>query len=235
MSTSEMSLLTTTSQKEPSRPTGTQVGGRGSSTPSNSPQSVVLAKGANVEELLASLPYSLMRLVNVDSDHWTKPESMTAGEVQSSRGWLPRAEALLIPADKKLVEKWLKTLGILCAGQMTAVDAQAKISAYVPLLDCPASILNKRTLADAGRAFKWFPSFSEVSAFLNAEAFVMRKLAARLRMLAETTPQIEHQPGSDYKELTQEQKDEIDRKIGEAKRAIDEASRTLKGVAITPA
>jgi hypothetical protein len=227
MSTSEIALLTTTSPKEPSPPTGTQVGEPGSSTRSSSRQSVALAEGANLQDLLDSLPYSLTRLVDVDSDEWTRPQSLTSAEIQSARGRLSRAEALLKPADKALVQKWLQALGVLCAGQMTAADAKAKIGAYVPLLDAPASVLNRRTLADAGRAFKWFPSFAELSEFLDGRTWVMRKLAARLKLLAETTPQIEHQPGSDWKDLTQEQRDEIDRRLSDAKANLDMVARTL--------
>jgi hypothetical protein len=173
------------------------------------------------------MPYSLTRLVDVDSDHWTRPDNLTAAEIQSSKGWLSRAEALLRPADKALVAKWLGALGVLCAGQMTAADAKVKIAAYAPLLECPASVLTRRTLQDAGRSFKWFPSFAEVSTFLDCHTWVMRKLAARLKLLSETTPQLEHQVGSDWKDLTQEQRDEIDAKISEAKRALDVAAKAL--------
>jgi hypothetical protein len=140
---------------------------------------------------------------------------------------LRAAEELLRPADPTLVAKWLSKLGILCAGQMTASDAKTKISAYAPLLQCPSSVLTDRTLVDAGRAFKWFPSFAEVSEFLDGRTWVMRKLAARLKLLSETTPQLEHQVGSDWKDLTQEQRDEIDAKISEAKRALDVAAKAL--------
>jgi hypothetical protein len=198
-------------------------------------RSADLAAGTNLEELLGSMPYSLMRLVDVDSDHWTKPDNLTISEIQSSKGWLSRAEGLLKPADKQLVAKWLGALGVLCAGQLTAADAKVKIAAYAPLLDCPASVLTKRTLADAGRAFKWFPSFAEVSEFLDGRTWAMRKLAARLKQLAETTPELEHQPGSDWKDLTPEQQFEIDRKLKEVKATLDGLSNTLKGVASTPA
>jgi len=140
----------------------------------------------------------------------------------------------LRPADQATVAKWLTSLGVLCAGQTTASDAKTKIAAYAPLMDYPASVLTKQTLQDAGRAFKWFPSFAEVSEFLDGRTWVMRKLAARLRMLAESTPEIEHQPGSDWKDLTPEQKAEIDRKLAECRRVLDGLSDTLKGVANTP-
>lgn len=204
-------------------------GRRPGATTAVAPRSASLADAASLEDLLASLPYSLTRLVDVDSDEWRKPESLTAGEIQAAKGRLGRAEALLRPADKQLLKRWLSALGVLCAGQMTAADAKAKIGAYVPLLDAPAAVLTKRTLQDAGRQFKWFPSFAELSEFLDGQSWVMCKLAARLKMLAESTPALEHQPGSDWKELSQAQRDEIDRKIAAAKRAIADASEMLKG------
>lgn len=148
-------------------------------------------------------------------------------EVRSSKVWLPRAEALLKPADKKLIEKWLVHLGVLCAGQISVEDAKAKVIAYAELMDYPAGVLNRRTLADAGRAFKWFPSFAEVSSFLDGRTWAMRKLAARLKMLADTTPQIEHHQGSDWKDLTPEQKAEIDQKLAQAKAILMGVERTL--------
>jgi hypothetical protein len=116
------------------------------------------------------------------------------------------AEALLRPADQKTLTQWLTTLGILCAGQMSAEDAKVKMMAYVPLMDAPAAVLTKQTLQDAGREFKWFPSFQELTAFLDGRTWLMRKLAARLRMLTEMQPAIEHHQGSGFNSLTEEQK-----------------------------
>lgn len=220
---------TVTSPTEPSPQTGTPAGGRGVSTTSSSRRNVVEFKPtlANIEGVMASLPPSLTRLIDVETDGWTKPLDLTMEQVLSSRAWLPRAEALLKPADRKLIEKWLIHLGVLCAGQISTEDAKAKVMAYAELMDAPASVLNKRTLADAGRAFKWFPSFAEVSEFLDGRTWVMRKLAARLKLLSETTPQLEHHQGSDYNTLTQEQKDELDRKLAQAKDLLTSVSRTL--------
>ena len=187
-----------------------------------------LKQGATVEELLASMPYSLTRLLNVDEDGWETPKELTAAEIQAAKARLGRAEALLKPADEKLVRNWLGRLGVLCAGQMTSADAKIKIENYVPLLKCPASVLNQHTLEDAGRRFKWFPSYAEIAEFIDGKTWVMRKLAARLKMLSETTPQLEHQPGSDWKTLSQEQKDAIDAKLAQAKAIIDGVADKLR-------
>lgn len=228
MSTSEMSLLTTTSPKEPSRPTGTQVGARGSSTPSSSRQSVVPAGGLNLQAVMDSLPWRVSYTINVEQEDWTKPTDLTAEMIRQARRSLPHAESLLRPVDRDILKAWMVNLGILCAGQMTAGDAKVKIAAYLPLMDIPpASIVTKRTLADAGNLFKWFPSFAEINQFFRERSFPMVRLAARLKQLADTTPQIEHQPGSDWNSLTPEQKAEIDRKLKEAKRALDVAAKAL--------
>ena len=195
---------------------------------------VVKFKGQTLEALLASLPSRLSFLLDLETDGWRKPENLTAQEIEAAKWRVRSAEELLRPADQATVAKWLTSLGVLCAGQTTASDAKTKIAAYAPLMDYPASVLTKQTLQDAGRAFKWFPSFAEVSEFLDGRTWVMRKLAARLRMLAESTPEIEHQPGSDWKDLTPEQKAEIDRKLAECRRVLDGLSDTLKGVANTP-
>jgi hypothetical protein len=140
--------------------------------------------------------------------------------VDAARSRLRAAENLLRPADKQTLAKWLATLGVLCAGQMSADDAKTKIAAYVPLLDVPAAILTKQTLQDAGREFKWFPSFAELAAFMDRQSWPLRKLAARLRRIAEMAPAIEHREGGDWSELTPEQKAELDAKLQAVKNKL---------------
>ena len=72
--------------------------------------------------------------------------------------------------EQLTIRDWLKALGTLCAGTMSARDAQAKLAAYVPLLahEFPAAAFTAASLTAVGRTCKWFPSFGEVTAALSA-------------------------------------------------------------------
>lgn len=97
---------------------------------------------------------------------------------------LPGVEAMLSqPADKERVKLWLKHLGILVAGQMTAEDASVKVGAYAALLSYPPMCYTRDTLKGAGREFKFMPSFGELSAFFDRIVSPWQDLAAALRKI----------------------------------------------------
>ena len=98
---------------------------------------------------------------------------------------LAAAEAAIHPAPRDLALKWLASLGVLTAGKMGAEDARLKASAYLGLLDYPASCYTEDTLRAAATLFTWFPSYSELAGFLDARAREPRDLAYRLRRIAE--------------------------------------------------
>jgi hypothetical protein len=119
------------------------------------------------------------------------------------------------------MKQWLTSLGMLTAGQMSAEDAKMKMAAYLPLINMPpAAILTKRTLADAGREFKWFPSFAELEAFLSNRAWPLHVLAARLKRLSESTPALQFVSGSGYSKFTEEQKAAHEVLMGRARAAL---------------
>lgn len=103
---------------------------------------------------------------------------------------IPILEAMLRPAMQTEIEKWLASLGILVAGNMPADDARMKLKAYGSLLNAPRSILTKDTLDKAGRKFKWFPSYSEITEFLDAEKTELENMLYRARSLAKWEPPV---------------------------------------------
>jgi hypothetical protein len=116
---------------------------------------------------------------------WRPPRHANAAlKAEAERAW-QAAERALAPASAETMGKWLASLGLLCAGATSAAEARAKIGAYASLMDYPPACFTKSTLADAGRRFKWLPSFAELTAFLDEVARPARQLRDRLRAIAE--------------------------------------------------
>ncbi len=104
---------------------------------------------------------------------------------EEARQTLAAAEAAVEQAPRKLVKKWLATLGVLASGRLSVTDAQVKLAAYSKLLDHPIHCYTDETLAQAARRFTWFPSFAEVAAFLDEVAREVRDVVRGLRHIAE--------------------------------------------------
>ena len=98
-------------------------------------------------------------------------------------------DAMLEPVSQIDFAKWLASLGILCAGNMTADDAKAKIGAYKTLMHPPRGVLTQESLDKAGRTFKWFPTYGEVAEFLDAEERELRNQMARAKQIRDWRPQ----------------------------------------------
>ncbi len=142
---------------------------------------------------------------------WNAPAEVDPRDKGEARNNLALALKAAAPADRETVRMWLASLGVMCAGQITAADAKAKIGVYVPNLDHPASCFTKETLTEAGRKFKWFPSYAEIAEFLDAKARPARTLAFRLRKISEAPEcRDKPQPGQSWLTMTPDQRREFD-------------------------
>jgi hypothetical protein len=138
---------------------------------------------------------------------WRLPERITPELIAAAKRFLPATEDALKPAPRQKAKDWLAMLGTLCAGQMTAADAKAKIGVYVPLMEAPELVLTRETLREAGERFKWFPSFAEISAFMDEKVGPIKQLRARLEALANAKPTLPPpSKGKAWSELTDEEK-----------------------------
>lgn len=146
---------------------------------------------------------------------WTPPAEVDARDKGEARNKLPLALRAAAPCGRETVKDWLNALGVMCAGQMTATDAKAKISVYAANLDHPALCFTQETLGEAGRKFKWFPSYAEVIEFLDAKARPARALAYRLKKISEA-PEREHKPaqGQTWRSMTPEQREQFKAMMG---------------------
>jgi hypothetical protein len=63
-----------------------------------------------------------------------------------------------------IVREWTIALGVLTAGNMTRVEAEMKLRAYVPLLleNFPPAAFTQDSLHFVASQCKWFPSYAEV-------------------------------------------------------------------------
>lgn len=125
-------------------------------------------------------------------------------------------EDLLSPCRPSDFGQWLATLGVLCAGNMTADDAKTKIAAYRGLLHPVKGVLTQATLDKAGRTFKWFPTYGEIADLLAGEERELRNQLARAKQIRDWKPaevkREEHRP------VTPEEVDAILAKHGWRKR-----------------
>jgi hypothetical protein len=69
----------------------------------------------------------------------------------------------------EIVLDWLKSLGVLCAGNMTVEDARTRCGAYATMLSeaFPAAAFTRKSLEEVASRCKWFPSYAEVVAALG--------------------------------------------------------------------
>lgn len=126
---------------------------------------------------------------------WRSPREASAALKAEAQCAFDAAERALAPASAETMRKWLASLGLLCAGATSVTEARAKIGAYASLMDYPPACFTKATLAEAGRRFKWLPSFAELSAFLDEVARPARQLRDRLRAIADAplpSPPVKH-------------------------------------------
>lgn len=106
------------------------------------------------------------------------------------------------------MEEWLASLGPLVAGNISVEDARAKLAAYCGMLEYPAACFTKASLAKAAKRFKFFPTFSELTEFLDAQHADLRvkrqRLEAIVRAAQGNAPKaIAHEP-IDYSPEAQE-------------------------------
>jgi hypothetical protein len=88
------------------------------------------------------------------------------------------------PAPVLALEEWLGKLGLLCAGNMAAGDAMAKMGAYARMLTIPECLLTRNTLDAAGREFKWFPSYGELAEFFATHINDLKERQTRAHRIA---------------------------------------------------
>jgi len=80
-------------------------------------------------------------------------------------------------ADKA---KWIGSLLTLCTGRKEIGDVKAKIIAYSAMMEYPAFVFTKSSLAEAASKFTWFPAYAELVEFLDSAVSEHRTLIRRL-------------------------------------------------------
>lgn len=115
---------------------------------------------------------------------WQPPDDVPAKVKAEASRMIAPFHAALAAAPRMLVAHWLTQLGILVAGNMPVADAKAKVAGYVADLDFPALCFTDATRAAAAREFKWFPSFAELSEFLEKIAKPHRARLYRIKTIA---------------------------------------------------
>lgn len=83
------------------------------------------------------------------------------------------------------MSEWLSSLGLLVAGQMTAEDARARVTAYVAMLEFPAECFTRATLKAAAEQFRFWPSFAELTAFFGTKLESLREQLAEMERICE--------------------------------------------------
>lgn len=122
------------------------------------------------------------------AERWTLPANLSPEIIDEAKALIQSAELENEPAPEKIKAKWLASLGTLCAGKATVSEIQSQLVAYASMIDHPETAFTKTTLDKAARNFKWFPSYAELTDFLDAETSTLRNNLARLRHVANAKP-----------------------------------------------
>ncbi len=161
---------------------------------------------------------------------WAPPKSVTEEIKREARRALAEAEKALEPPNMDARRKWLAAVGTLCAGKMSASDAESKLAAYAELLGHPRAVFTRGSLKRAGARFRWFPSFAEINEFLDDEAGPYFRFVQRLRTIANSPLRLAPQrPQTGAERLAMGHKLEDMRRGFEAMSDADRAKRRKKG------
>lgn len=117
---------------------------------------------------------------------WSPPAVLEPAVRNEARDLLAQVNcALSDHADSQAIAAWVGKLGILVAGSMTADDARAKMAGYGSMLAgrYPRALLSRDVLDRCARAFKWFPSYSELADRLDLEHQRLKREQKRLEAL----------------------------------------------------
>ena len=135
-------------------------------------------------------PVRILEDGTAQSSTW-KPPAVVITEVrQEAATRAAEAAQWMQPVDDATVRQWLSDLGVLVAGSLSVEEARAKLAAYTSLIEgeYPRACFTKKMLAEAGRRFKWFPSFGEVVAYLDEVKGDLRVRLDRLHRIAKPMP-----------------------------------------------
>jgi hypothetical protein len=141
---------------------------------------------------------------------WVAPSSVDAQVKAEARAKLPNVLRLAADAELDTIRKWLASLGVMCAGQMSATDAKAKMAVLAPMLKHPGSSFTEDTLREAARKFKWFPSFAEVDEFLDKKSRPIKALSYRLQRIIAAPERKPQNNTKAWRDMTQEERDAFD-------------------------
>lgn len=117
---------------------------------------------------------------------WELPAVVDPQIAAEAERLLPSVMAAPGGTPKRLVMEWLARLGMAVASNLSPDEAMGKIEAIAGDLaaDYPAGVFTDETRRKAMRAFKWFPSYSELAELLDMEKSKLRRLQRKLEALA---------------------------------------------------
>ena len=71
--------------------------------------------------------------------------------------------------DFQIIVEWLRSLGVLCAGSMSADEARTRCGAYADMIqtEFPVAAFNRATLQAVAARAKFFPAYGELVAALR--------------------------------------------------------------------
>lgn len=166
-------------------------------------------------------PVTLQAILGDPAADWQRPAVVPAPVAKAAAAALAAwQERYAMPSQSEKLD-FLVNLGLLVAGNFTEADARAKAEAMADALNHPACCFSKRgALPRIAAQFKFWPSFAELKAALDAELHRQKTLEARLRALlrpavaAPTKP-----PGKRWDDLTDEERAEHERLMAELRSA----------------
>lgn len=166
----------------------------------------------------ASSPSLKRALALIENAQPGEPLSISSRTKSEARTALAAADAVLQPAPRETVERWLEALGVLVAGNPSEGDAARRVQAFAAMLEFPAAAFCRRSLDAAARRFRFFPAYAELTELLEAETADAKRRRFQLRRLV-ALPVADPEPaGTRWSALSDDQRAELDRLLAPFRR-----------------
>lgn len=114
---------------------------------------------------------------------WKPPASVSNEMRTEAAALVAKIDAAMGLCPQDDVRDWLTSLGALVAANITVADARARLTAYVGMLEYPSACYTKASLRKAARRFKFFPTYGELTDFLDAQLAEIRTKRQRLQAI----------------------------------------------------
>lgn len=130
-------------------------------------------------------------------EDWRAPDNITPDLIEQCKAALKDWDEFMMPCAIGPIDRqgtrgnWLMQLSMLCASPKVSMqEYMEKTAVYAEGLVYPAVCFSQKALYTAARQFKFVPTFSELSTFMENIVYAHRIMYARIAALANAKPHL---------------------------------------------